>query len=78
MRQIEVAPDQIVEIVLDLPGVAADAIRILFKDAGRVVTLLEERSRISRATLLGDVSQFVPPLVADRLKAKFAGKTGKS
>jgi pantetheine-phosphate adenylyltransferase len=27
------------------------------------------------ASMGGDVTSFVPPLVADRLKAKFAGKT---
>jgi len=30
------------------------------------------------ASMGGDVSPFVPPSVAARLKAKFAGKTGKS
>ena len=30
------------------------------------------------ASMGGNVTSFVPPLVADRLKAKFAGKTGKS
>jgi pantetheine-phosphate adenylyltransferase len=57
-------------------GVMADDVQTVFLPASPLVRPITATLVRQIASMGGDVSQFVPPLVAGRLKAKVAGKTG--
>jgi pantetheine-phosphate adenylyltransferase len=59
-------------------GAMAPAVQTVFLPASPVVRPITATLVRQIASMGGDVSHFVPPLVADRLKAKFAGRTGKT
>jgi pantetheine-phosphate adenylyltransferase len=59
-------------------GAMAPGVQTVFLPASPTVRPITATLVRQIASMGGDVSHFVPPLVADRLKAKFAGKTGKT
>ena len=59
-------------------GTMAPDVQTVFLPASPVVRPITATLVRQIAAMGGDVSHFVPPLVADRLKAKFAGRTGKT
>ena len=59
-------------------GAMAPDVQTVFLPASPAVRPITATLVRQIASMGGDVSHFVPPLVADRLKAKFAGKTGKT
>ncbi len=59
-------------------GAMAPGVQTVFLPASPAVRPITATLVRQIASMGGDVSHFVPPLVADRLKAKFAGKTGKT
>jgi pantetheine-phosphate adenylyltransferase len=59
-------------------GAMAPEVQTVFLPASPPVRPITATLVRQIASMGGDVTSFVPPLVAERLKAKFAGKTGKS
>ncbi len=57
-------------------GAMADDLQTVFLPASPLVRPITATLVRQIASMGGDVSQFVPPLVVDRLKAKVAGKAG--
>jgi pantetheine-phosphate adenylyltransferase len=58
-------------------GTMAPEVQTVFLPASPLVRPITATLVRQIASMGGDVSQFVPPSVAARLKAKFAGKTGR-
>src|SRR3954467_14341661 len=58
-------------------GAMAPAVQTVFLPASPLVRPITATLVRQIASMGGDVSQFVPPSVAARLKAKFAGKAGR-
>ena len=58
-------------------GTMAPEVHTVFLPASPLVRPITATLVRQIASMGGDVSQFVPPSVAARLKAKFAGKTGR-
>jgi pantetheine-phosphate adenylyltransferase len=58
-------------------GTMAPEVQTVFLPASPLVRPITATLVRQIASMGGDVSQFVPPSVAVRLKAKFAGKTGR-
>ena len=58
-------------------GAMAPAVQTVFLPASPVVRPITATLVRQIASMGGDVSAFVPPAVAVRLKAKFAGKSGR-
>ena len=58
-------------------GTMAPEVQTVFLPASPLVRPITATLVRQIALMGGDVSQFVPPSVAARLKAKFAGKTGR-
>jgi pantetheine-phosphate adenylyltransferase len=56
-------------------GAMAPGVQTVFLPASPAVRPITATLVRQIASMGGDVSHFVPPVVADRLKAKFAGKT---
>ena len=59
-------------------GAMADDVQTVFLPASPLVRPITATLVRQIASMGGDVSQFVPPLVVDRLKAKVAGKAGSN
>ena len=57
-------------------GAMAGDLQTVFLPASPLVRPITATLVRQIASMGGDVSQFVPPLVVDRLKAKAAGKAG--
>jgi pantetheine-phosphate adenylyltransferase len=57
-------------------GIMAPAVQTVFVPASPAVRPITATLVRQIASMGGDVSQFVPPPIAARLKAKFAGRTG--
>ena len=58
-------------------GAMAPAVQTVFLPASPIIRPITATLVRQIASMGGDVSQFVPPSVAARLKAKFAGKAGR-
>jgi pantetheine-phosphate adenylyltransferase len=58
-------------------GAMAPAVQTVFLPASPIIRPITATLVRQIASMGGDVSQFVPPSVAIRLKAKFAGKAGR-
>ena len=58
-------------------GVMAPAVQTVFLPASPAVRPITATLVRQIASMGGDVSPFVPPSIAARLKAKFAGKSGR-
>ncbi|HEY7661814.1 MAG TPA: pantetheine-phosphate adenylyltransferase [Xanthobacteraceae bacterium] len=58
-------------------GTMAPAVQTVFVPASPAVRPITATLVRQIASMGGDVSQFVPPPIAVRLKAKFAGRTGR-